>query len=162
VTHHLDLDALIIQHGAHASPEDGMCVMEAVAYFAGEPHTDHPECVSPVIGAFLRTWNDDLDEEGRQRLKPYIPKVVGTRTTAEDEETRAWLVTDWMVRVHTPAWLDLAGLGDQANALRALPRLDSEQRWPELQPTVEEARKRSQAAESAAWSAARSAAESAA
>lgn len=43
--------------------------------------------------------------------------VSGTATA------RAWMVTDWMVRVHTPAWLRLAGLEDQATALEVLPAL---------------------------------------
>ncbi len=32
-----DLDALVLAEGAHDNPDDGMCVMEAVAYIAGEP-----------------------------------------------------------------------------------------------------------------------------
>ena len=38
----------------HKAREDGMCALEAVAWLAGEPHTDHPKCVSQVIGAFVR------------------------------------------------------------------------------------------------------------
>ena len=34
--------------GAH-DPNGKMCVMEAVAYIAREPWSDHPACVSPVI-----------------------------------------------------------------------------------------------------------------
>lgn len=67
MTHHLDLDTLTLAEGSHPDPDAGMCVMEAVAYFAHEPHSDHPACVSPVIGAFLRRWNDDLDDDGRQK-----------------------------------------------------------------------------------------------
>lgn len=53
----LDLDTLQLAFGGH-DPGDDMCVMEAVAYLAGEPWSDRPECASPVIGAFLRSWND--------------------------------------------------------------------------------------------------------
>ena len=45
------LRTLELLAGSHTGPEDGMCVMEAVAYFAGEPFSDHPACVSPIIGA---------------------------------------------------------------------------------------------------------------
>jgi hypothetical protein len=33
---------------------------------AGEPFTDHPLSVCPVIASFLRTYNDSIDSERRQ------------------------------------------------------------------------------------------------
>lgn len=113
------LDTIRLKRGEHASPEDGLCVMEAAAWVAGEPHSDHPDCVSPVLGAFMRRWNDDLDDEGRQKLKPFILRAVGTGGDGQDE-ARGWLALDWLVRVHLPAWLGLAGFADEAGALRAL------------------------------------------
>ena len=87
------LDTLVLDSGGHEGWEHGACVMEAVAYVAGEPHSDHPACASRVITSFCMSWNDALrsDEERDRLLKPLIPKIVGTRTTAEDEETRAWM-----------------------------------------------------------------------
>jgi hypothetical protein len=41
----------------------------------------------------------------------------------DTDERRAWLCADWLVRVHAPAWLDLAGLGRRARGLRRLPPL---------------------------------------
>ena len=64
------LDTLELKQGVHRSFDAGACAMEAVAYLAGEPHSDHPICASPVISAFMREWNDSLDDEGRQKLKP--------------------------------------------------------------------------------------------
>jgi hypothetical protein len=114
-----------LRAGAHETPTDGLCVMEAVAYVAGEPWSDAPACVSPVVAAFCRAWNDALpDDATRDRLlKPLIPVLVGTRTTDADETTRAWLATDWMARVQTPAWLRLAGLTADAQALEACARI---------------------------------------
>ena len=120
----IDLDALFLASGGHSSPEDGMCIMEATAYFAREPFSDHPKCVSRVIASFCRSWNDSLNDADRNRLlKPYVTKVIGTATNDADEQTRAWLATDWLVRVNAPAWLDLAGLKDDADLLRKLPPL---------------------------------------
>src|SRR3990167_6649855 len=102
-----------------------MCVMEAVAYVSGEPWSDSPECASPAIGAMLRPWNDTADDEERQRLKPYILKVIGTNTGPADEDARGLLCCDWLARTFAPAWLDRAGLGEHAAALRALPALTS-------------------------------------
>ena len=101
------------------------CVMEAVSYVAGEPWSDHPRCASPIITSFLIGWNDALHDSDRQILKPYIPRIVGTRTTKADEETRAWMLTDWLARECAPAWLRLAGLTAQAEMLEGLAPLTS-------------------------------------
>src|SRR5262245_59049191 len=87
------LETLVIAKGSHGSKEAGGCVMEWTSYLAGEPWSDHPRCVSPVIAAFLRRWNDDLGDADRQRLKPYIVRVIGTNTGPEDDERRAWMLT---------------------------------------------------------------------
>ena len=122
------LDTITLARGPHDSPASGLCALEAAAYIAGEPHSDHPQCVAETIGAFLRNWNDSIsDAEARDRLlKPLLPLAIGTVTTAADEETRAWLATDWLVRVCAPAWLGLTPtLQPHAAALRALPALTS-------------------------------------
>jgi hypothetical protein len=150
----IEIETLRLRSGGHRSPEDGMCVMEAVAYVAGEPHSDHPECACPIISAFLRRWNDDLDDEGRQKLKPYIRKLVGTRSTKAIEQKRGLLVADWLLRVHTPAWLDLAGLKEQGDKIRALPELGSWNALGDFRPALAEAKGKAAAAGAAAWDAA--------
>ena len=73
--------------GSHDPDPDGqMCAMEAVAFVAGEPWSDHPQCASPVLGAFMRAWNDGLpDAERTALLLPLVPRLVGTRASAEIE-----------------------------------------------------------------------------
>src|SRR5690349_1288610 len=115
--------------------------MEAVSYVAGEPWSDRPECASPVITSFLVSWNDSLSDDDRQMLKPYIPRLVGTRTSKQDEETRAWMLTDWLARECAPAWLRLAGLTGQAEALEALAPLTSAASARKAQPTLKSAQK---------------------
>jgi hypothetical protein len=104
-----------------------MCIMEAVAYMAGEPWSDMPVCASPVVAAFLRSWNDGLSDHDRDRLLPaavWVPRLVGSRGDDAIEERRAYLTLDWLIRVHTPAWLDLVpSLAPHAAALRALPEI---------------------------------------
>lgn len=135
------LDEITLLVGGHEPPNGGFeaCAMEAVSWIAGEEWSDRPQCVSPVIAAFMRQWNDDLDDEGRQMLKPYLPRVVGTND-GHDEE-RAWMVTDWLVRVCAPAWLELAGVEESPAALRALPQI-TEQTAVAAQPTIDEAKDR--------------------
>ena len=102
-----------------------LCIMEAVAYIAGEPWSDSPACASPVISAFLRSWNDALSDADRDRLLPaavWVTRLVGSRGDSATEVRRAYLALDWLIRVHTPAWLDLVpSLAAHAEALRALP-----------------------------------------
>lgn len=94
--------------------------MEFSAYLAGEPHSDHPDCVSPVLIDFCIAFNNALDDVERQKLHQYLARTIGTRGDGRDEE-RAWLATDWLIRTYVPAWLTLAALDDMAERLRSLP-----------------------------------------
>ena len=51
----LDLDALTLSSGSHESPSEGHCLLEVVSMFAGEPFSDRPRCVCPVLAAFARS-----------------------------------------------------------------------------------------------------------
>jgi len=163
------LEDVRLTSGSHSPDSGEMCAMEMVAFLAGEDWTDHPACVSPVLAGFLRQWNDDLDDEGRQMLKPLLPRTIGTAGDGHDE-LRGWLCADWLVRVHTPAWLELAGIGDAAAALRSLPALRDMQTLAAAQPAIDQARAAGAAARAAArdaawdaaWAAARAAARDAA
>lgn len=141
--------------GAHADGSVQMCAMEAAAWIAGEPWSDHPECVCPVISAFMRSWNDSLPDDKRSALLlPLIPSTIGTRGSAALASRRATMATDWLVRVHTPAWLRLAGLTAQADTLASLPEITDFAKTPGIMPTLEAVRKDAAAAGAAAWDAA--------
>jgi hypothetical protein len=71
-----------LSKGRHSSPESGACVMELASMLAGEQFTDHPRSVSRVVGAFLRCYNDMLDDTRRQDLYEYAAKVVGSARAA--------------------------------------------------------------------------------
>ena len=115
----IDLETLVLDRGRHAYAEQGMNVLEAVSALSpSEKFGDSPTSVSPVISAFLKEWNDDLEDEPRQRLKEFIPRITGSILTEDIEEFRAWLSTDWLVRVQAPVWLEAAGLDEFAEALR--------------------------------------------
>jgi hypothetical protein len=78
----LDLKKLVLKSGSH-EPDGEFCVMEAVAYVAGEKWSDSPKCASPSISGFLRYWNDGMNDEDRQMLKPLIPKLVNSRADCQ-------------------------------------------------------------------------------
>ena len=147
VQHEIDISAVILKSGSHDSPEDGMCVMELSSYIAREPWSDHPACVSPVLGAFLRSWNDSLDEDIRQKLKPYSSRVIGTAGDTAKDEQRAWMAVDWLARTQLAVWLDLAGLSEHAAAVRAVIAISDPQSASAAQPILD-------AAWAAAWAAA--------
>ena len=88
-----------LARGKHPSSDHGVCVMELASMLAGEPFTDHPRSVCPVIGAFLRSYNDRLDERWRQDLYEFAAKVVGTRSTRAVERQRAQMCSEWARRV---------------------------------------------------------------
>src|SRR5277367_1055911 len=133
----LKVKGLSLGKGAH-DPNSTFCVMEAVAFVAGEKWSDNPECCCPVISAFLRSWNDGLpsDAERDRLLKPLIPKLVGTRNPVL-EEKRSLMAADWLVRVHTPVWLRLAGLVKQAESLEQLPEIVSMAQIPSIKGPLE-------------------------
>ena len=72
---------------------------------AGEPFIGHPRSVCPVIGAFLRAYNDRRDDCWRQDLYEYATKVVGTRATIEVERQRAQMCRAWVRRMKGPGAL---------------------------------------------------------
>jgi hypothetical protein len=143
----LDLDTLVLRSGAHTSPSDGVSLMEAVSVLAGEPWSNSPSCTSPVIAAYARSLNDWLLDDERQRLKVYIPRLVGT-AEPDLEVRRAFACADAAVRVFAPLAFAAAGLVEEAATLGALASVDRE--------SAESARSAASAAESAARSAAAS------
>lgn len=109
--------------GKHSSRDEGMCVMEAVAYIAGEEHSDHPQCVCPVLSKFCRSWNDGLlsDAERNKWLGPFVWRLPGT-FSPEHEELRRQMMVDWLCREVLPRTLDLVPtLNLHAEAVRCAP-----------------------------------------
>src|SRR4051794_29307985 len=85
-----------LARGKHTSPRNGACVMELASMLAGEEFTDRPATVCPVVAAFLRAYNDAVDDVRRQDLYRYASIAVGSRadwpaTRARAERCRAEL-----------------------------------------------------------------------
>src|SRR3954452_14034144 len=77
-----------LARGRHASPETGVCAMELASMLAHEPFSDRSPSISPTIGAFLRTYNDGLDDERRQDLYSVAAAIVGTKSSRAVERER--------------------------------------------------------------------------
>lgn len=67
----------MLSAGAHASPDDGACLMEFVSLLAGERWSDSPRCTHPVLAAVARCVNDEMSTPRRQNLIPFAPDLVG-------------------------------------------------------------------------------------
>ena len=160
---------VVLEAGKHKNSDDGVCLLELVSLLAGEPFTDHPGCVSPVLAGFGRSLNDELPDDKRQRLLPLAPRMIGTARDGMDE-ARGFLALDWLVRVYLPAWLrltpDLVADADALAGFRPITDLGSA---AEVGVLVRHAKKRADvarvavgaAAGDAAWAAASAAASAA-
>jgi hypothetical protein len=104
--------------GRHSSPEVGACVMELASMLAGEPFTDQPESVCPVIGSFLRAYNDLVDDDRRQDLYSCAAKVVGSAGPPAVQRARADVLAAWALEMRQrrragwflPRWLRGVGV----------------------------------------------------
>ena len=163
----VDFNSIHLSIGSHESrcDTDGnatVCAMELVAWMGDEPHSDTPTCVSPEIAAYVRILNDAMSDSTRQRLKPYLPRMMNTEGDGK-AQTRTFMLADAAVRTFAPIALDAAGLTGVADNLRNLPPItDAESAksaagsaWSVESAAVWSARAAAAAdsAESASWSA---------
>lgn len=81
--------------GGHSSPREGVCVVELASLIAQEEFSDRPQCVCPVIAAFLRGWNDRAPYAERQRLGPLAQRIVGSRASSRVTRERRNICLRW-------------------------------------------------------------------
>jgi hypothetical protein len=102
--------------------------MELASMIAGEPFSDQPMSVCPVIGSFLRAYNDSIDDKRRQDLYAYAAKVVDSRGSAQLCRARERRLEEWCngvqeprrwTRFLLPKWARELGQVHEANALGA-------------------------------------------
>jgi hypothetical protein len=123
-----DLTKLVLKHGSHPDRDRGMCLMEAVAWFANEPHSDTPSCADPVLTSVGIRLNDRWSDEERQRLVPLIPLIVGTRGSRELSKRRGLYICDRILRWHYPQMF---------RSLPGKPRKDIAERFENLPPVID-------------------------
>jgi hypothetical protein len=78
--------------------------MELASMLAGEPFSDHPPSVCPVVGSFLRAYNDAIDDRRRQDLYAYAAKVVGSRASSAVEHARGERLSEWAAQIQPRDW----------------------------------------------------------
>ena len=95
-----------LARGKHDTPADGACVLEVASMLAGEPFSDQPRSVCPVIAAYLRAYNDGADDLSRQRLYGAAARVVGPSAGLQVERARARRCNELTTDLHA-AWSPL-------------------------------------------------------
>lgn len=86
-----DLKLPKLSKGAHEAGSGELCIMEAIAFIEREPHSDSPECTSPVVAAFCRGVNDFMSDADRQRLWKFATRIAGTASPEYDRERGKYL-----------------------------------------------------------------------
>jgi hypothetical protein len=94
--------------------------MEAVAWLAGERHSDRPDCTCPVIAAYVSRIADWASDEQRQQLRAFLPRLIGSRSKKHLLPRTEYLVRQTVI-VFLPLIYDELQQVEIAAELRATP-----------------------------------------
>lgn len=98
---------------------DEVCIMQMVSYIADEPWSDHPACACPILTKYAICLNDSFNDKHREEMKPFIPLLVGTKSTDAIQTKRKQLLMWRHVTAVYPLILDLINMSELATQLRA-------------------------------------------
>ena len=90
-----------LSKGKHSSADDGACVMELASMLAGEPFSDRPLSVSPVIASFMRSYNDHAGDERRNGLYAYAARAAIAASDSEKAHRLAFALIDELLALTT-------------------------------------------------------------
>ena len=111
-----EIKKLRLRAGTGKELSGQVCVMQAVDYVTSGGFSDHPECACPALTQYAIRLNDQMDDESRQKLKPLIPKLIGTRDGKHRERTE-FLVHHSITKT-LPILADALDLKSEAKTLR--------------------------------------------
>jgi len=135
----IDVQQLATLRLGHGTIGPNPCVMQAIAKITGDTKTmrettrhvaiqdaewagrttDRPSCMDPALTTLGITINDSLFDDDRQRLRAFIPRLIGTR---DDGHANARAIValntfrEWII-VHAPE--------EVADLARAIPPITS-------------------------------------
>jgi len=128
-------DQVRLHPGTHTGQSGQLCLLEAAAVLAGEPLTDHPRCVSPIVRTLGIRLNDLATHRQRQTLTRFLPHLVVTAGDGK-EDSRRWVALDFSLRTVWPRWVDRLGMQEEAAALRGLAPITGEPAYCAARPLV--------------------------
>lgn len=91
--------------GKHLSPREGACVVEVASMLAGEPFSDRPSSVCPMVAAYMRALNDLASDEERKLLWPYAAAIVGSAGEPSVLKARTRACVGWLQEAEGLSWL---------------------------------------------------------
>lgn len=120
------LRGVTLAQGPHDPGGPCLCLMEAVARYAGEAHTTTPACASPTLTPFAHLANDWFPDHERNRLLALVPQIAATGPETEPEHgdresKRRYVMADFCARRFVPLALDRHGLVAHALPFTQLP-----------------------------------------
>jgi hypothetical protein len=81
---------LRLSRGRHVAPEHGVCTVELASMLAGDRFSDSPRTACAAVAAFVRGYNDAIDDNRRQDLFAIAALLVGSSSTQEETHARMW------------------------------------------------------------------------
>ena len=87
--------------GSHPTRERGMCALEAVAFLAGEAHSDSPGCACTVMASYYKKLNDSCWSSDQARTNAMWPAVLALLNSKADrttEQARGLALADFAIR----------------------------------------------------------------
>ena len=114
-----DLWKYELRKGPTDHPANGACLFDAGMWLLYGKIGDDPPCSCPVIRRYAISLNDYLPDAERQRLKPYILRVVGNRDPQNELARQRYIVLETARRI-VPIAFDMKWPAIAAE-LRALP-----------------------------------------
>jgi hypothetical protein len=72
------------------APEHGVCTVELASMLAGDRFSDSPRTACAAVAAFVRGYNDAIDDTRRQDLFAIAALLVGSWSTQEETHARMW------------------------------------------------------------------------
>lgn len=122
-----DLGTVVLEPHSHPRRGSRLSILELAAWLAGEPHSDDPVTVSPVLRVYARELAAGLDDGLRQTMRRQATRLAGTgRFDDATERRRSWLLADRLLRRHAATWLRAAGLTESADRLAHLESIASD------------------------------------
>lgn len=118
-----ELAELALDASAHATPDEGTTVMEAVAFIAGEPHSQSPVCCCPVIAAVVRSAGASRNYDTQNALCAFLFPLAQSKSTPEVEALRAQRLVDYVMFDALPNAFRRAQTHRPADLLANLPAL---------------------------------------
>ena len=105
-------------------------------WLAGVRQARYPESVAPPILHFMLSWHLHIEKDERQRFINPLAGPALITNKAHNHEKLKQAASNWLVHVNAATWLDLAGLAEQATALRDLPDIAPSQYGDDPDPVL--------------------------